>query len=170
LFHLEKDVNINENKWQEQKMINLNNLKIEEIKNLLAENNIEILDGNSDPEEIEINNKYDTEKNFSIYVKADEEHNSLRIYGMSPLLISRRKNNLSDNEKIEVVNMMNIGSSVIKYSIIAKSTLTFEYGIPLSGQISNEHFLYVIDFVLDEVALLGGIFDHFLKVVRELKK
>lgn len=117
-------------------MINLDNLKIEEIKNLLAEKNIEILDGNSDSGEIEINNEYDAEKNFSIYIKVDEEHNSLRIYGMSPLLISRRKNNLSDNEKIEVVNMMNIGSSVIKYSIIAKSTLTFEYGIPLFGQIS----------------------------------
>ncbi|NUW57716.1 hypothetical protein HUZ95_21135 [Cronobacter turicensis] len=151
-------------------MINLDNLKIEEIKKLLTENNIEILDGNSDPEEIEIKNKYDDENNFSIYIKADTEHNSLRIYGMSPHLILRRKNNLSDNERLEVVNMMNIGSSVIKYSIIAKSTLTFEYGIPLSGQISNEHLLHVIDFVLDEVAVLGGIFDQFLKVVRKLKK
>ncbi|EOV8865593.1 hypothetical protein ACNY6I_004331 [Cronobacter sakazakii] len=151
-------------------MINLDNLKIEEIKKLLTENNIEILDGNSDPEEIEIKNIYDDENNFSIYIKADTEHNSLRIYGMSPHLILRRKNNLSDNERLEVVNMMNIGSSVIKYSIIAKSTLTFEYGIPLSGQISNEHLLHVIDFVLDEVAVLGGIFDQFLKVVRKLKK
>lgn len=161
---------MNESKWQEQKMINLDSLKIEEIKKLLAENNIEIIDGNSDPEEIEIKNKYDDEENFSIYIKADAEHNSLRIYGMSLFLISCKKNNLSDNEKIEVVNMMNIGSSVIKYSVIANSTLSFEYGIPLSGQISNEHLLHVIDFVLNEVAVLGGIFDQFLKIVRKLKK
>ncbi|EOT1116424.1 hypothetical protein ACOA1J_004852, partial [Escherichia coli] len=70
-------------------MINLDSLKIEEIKKLLTENNIEIIDGNSDPEEIEIKNKYDDEKNFSIYIKADAEHNSLRIYGMSLFLISR---------------------------------------------------------------------------------
>lgn len=150
-------------------MIELETITKEDIKNILLSKNISIvLEQNENDDEIEI--QHEDENVYSIYVKVDVSHNSLRIYGITDKIIRERKNKLDGNELLEVINMINLGSNVVKYSTISGLTVTFEYGIPLIGKISEDHLIHTINFVMNEVSLLGGIFDHFLKLARKINK
>lgn len=151
-------------------MIELETVTKEDIQSILLRNDIGIVleQNESDDDEIEI--QHEDENDYSIYVKLDASHNSLRIYGITDKIIRERKNKLDGNELLEVINMINLGSNVVKYSTISGMTMTFEYGIPRIGKISEEHLIHVINFVMNEVSLLGGIFDHFLKLVRKINK
>ncbi|HGU6358695.1 TPA: hypothetical protein ACNAEZ_000864 [Citrobacter farmeri] len=153
-------------------MIELETVTKEEIQNILVTNNISIVldDDNDDDNNDEIEIQHEDESGYSIYVKIDAYHNSLRIYGIADKIIRERRSKLKGNELLEVVNMINLGSNAVKYSTISGLTMTFEYGIPLVGKISEEHLVHTINFVIDEVSLLGGIFDHFLKLVRKINK
>ncbi|HDU4073989.1 TPA: hypothetical protein RFN21_003933 [Klebsiella aerogenes] len=150
-------------------MIELETITKEDIKNILLSKNISIvLEQNENDDEIEI--QHEDENVYSIYVKVDVSHNSLRIYGITDKIIRERKNKLDGNELLEVINMINLGSNVVKYSTISGLTVTFEYGIPLIGKISEDHLIHTINFVMNEVSLLGEIFDHFLKLARKINK
>lgn len=149
-------------------MVNLDTIKIKEIKKILAKNNIETTGEETDPNELQIKN--DNEDDFSIYIKIDKENNSLRIHGISHSILSSRRKSFEGNELLEAINMMNIGSNITKYSSVSGVILAFEYGMFLSGDLSEDHLIKTVNFIIDEVGVLGGIFDEFLKIVRKLKK
>ncbi|EIY5938839.1 hypothetical protein MM798_004720 [Escherichia coli] len=153
-------------------MINLETLNTKKITDILKENKIEYIieDEQKDEQDVEIQIKHNSEDDYSLYVKMDHGNNTLRLYGINHNILRERRKNLEGDELHEVINMINIGSNVIKYSTISHIALTFEYGIPLFGKISEDHFVHALEFIIDEVAVLGNIFDEFHKIVKEMKK
>lgn len=150
------------------KMIKLSTLNDKTLERVLAKNNISISRDADSDEEYEI--KHELEENFSTYIKIDKGNEVLRIYGIDHNLLRERRPALKNNDLLEVVNMVNIGSNVIKYSSISNIAIAFEYGIPLIGEISEDHLIKMIAFINDEVAVLGEIFDEFHKLTRKIKK
>lgn len=153
-------------------MINLETLNTKKITDILEDNKIEYIieDEKKDEEDVEIQIKHNNEDDYSLYVKMDHGNNTLRLYGITYNILKDRRESLIGDELHEVINMINIGSNVIKYSTISRLALTFEYGIPLFGEISEDHFVHALEFIINEVTVLGSIFDEFHKIVKKMKK
>lgn len=149
-------------------MIDLSITNEKEIKSILEKHNIKTIDNENSSDGIQIKNE--SENEFDIYIKIDENHNSLRIYGITPTFLMKRKNDIDKDEIMNVINMMNIGGNVLKYASISNIVLTFEYGIPRYGEISETHLIHLVNFILEEISLIDGIFDQFLELTRKMKK
>jgi len=149
-------------------MIDLPKTNEKEIKSILEKNNIKIVDNKDTSGGIQI--KHESDDTFDIYIKVDTDNDSIRIYGISPVFLLKKKNDIGNDEIMGAINMMNIGGNVLKYSSISNIALTFEYGIPLHGEISETHLIQLVNFIMEEASFIDGIFDQFLEVTRKIKK
>lgn len=97
-----------------------------------------------------------------LIIKIDKNHAALRFFGWAEV------DEIEELEKRKALNLINTGSSTIKYSILNSGDVLYEYGILLNGSIDKTHLIKTIEHIIDKTSIFKLVLSSIIQQIKEV--